>query len=235
MKRSIAKRLSDMVFGRRNRGSKEIDTRPDLNRVDQVSNRALFEETPVHDIENGQKDWLCVGNDEEGTPVYLDKSRMVRQSGSAPARVWLKHVPAESARSLKQAQQYLKETGVDWKSFCYIEQLLELDLQRDRISDLSLFFFDRNDRLIEQVQFRESTDRPMGTEAVYSVIKEIVAGRDIPPDNTPEPDYELPTMDERIEIKLQEINSALEDFDTCDDSASSNACTPRPARPKPSR
>lgn len=236
MKKSILKHLSGMVFGRRDRDSNEIDARPAVNSIDQVSSRAGSEEPhSLRERENREKDWLYVGIDEEGTPIYLDKGRIVPQTGSAPARVWLKHIPTESASSFKQAQQYLRETGANWKSFCHMEQLLELDVQRNQVRDLVLFFFDRNGRLMEEVQFHETTNRPLGTETVYSAIKQIVAGGNVRPDNRPEPAPDQPSINEKIETKLQEINSALEAFDACGESPSPNPSASKPSKQKPSR
>jgi hypothetical protein len=207
-----------MVFWRKNPATKKSELNPDPNGVREASNKAGSEpHHSIRDSEDREKDWLCVGNDEEGTQIYLDRNRMVRPSGSTPAQVWLKHIPIQGALSFEQARKYLKETGADWKAFCYIEQLLELDLNRNLIADLALFFFDRNDHLIEQVQFQESARRPLGEEAVYSAIREIVVGQNRQPDPRPEAALDQPSVDERIELKLQEINSAFEAFNTCDD------------------
>lgn len=228
MKRSLAKHLSDMVFRRRDRRSKKVDAGRDADRASQIPNRM----GPEHDCSpETEKDWAYVGIDEEGTPVYLDKGRIVSQSGSAPARIWLKHIPTEKASSFKQAQQYLREIGANWRSFCHIEQLIDVDLEGDRVSDLVLFFFDRNGRLIHEVRFQETTNRPFGTEAVYSAIKGIVGGLTILSDNRPASASDQPSIDERIEIKLQEINSALEAFDTCGDRTDPDVSVPSKSKP----
>jgi hypothetical protein len=211
MKKPLFKRLSKS-FWRKDPVAKQVDESFKLSRLREESNKTGSEQRqPTQDSAERERDWLFVGNDEEGTPIYLDRKRIVRSSGSTPAQVWLKHVPSENARSLDQARKYLKETGADWKSLCYIEQLLELDANRNLIADLVLSFFDWNDKLIEQVQFRERALRPLGTEAVYSAIKEIVAGHDTQPE--PQSSVEQPNIDERIQLKMREINSALEAFD----------------------
>jgi hypothetical protein len=158
-----------------------------------------------------------VGNDEEGTPVYLDKDRIDRPSGAGAARLWLKGIPSQGASSFEQARGYLKEVGADHRIFHHIEQSLRFDVQRDLVADLVLLFCDRNDHVIEEVQFRESTFRPVGAEAFYSTIKRIVEGGDEQHRSEPEADSPSPSVDERIHFKLQEINSALEAFNRCDD------------------
>jgi hypothetical protein len=84
------------------------------------------------------------------------------------------------------------------------------------IADLVLSFLDRNDQLIEKVQFSEIVRRPLGTEATYSAIKETVARLNAQIRHEPEPSAaEESGIDERIGLKLQEINNVLEAFDTC--------------------
>lgn len=236
MKRSISESLSGIFFWRKDRTSGgPVNTSSDLNQMTPALNGAESDkpDLPRGVTENRDKDWVYVGDDEEGTPVYLDRRRMVLPTGPAAARVWLKHIPNDRARSFEQAQKYLKETGADWKSFCCIEQLLEIDLDRSLFADLVLLFFDRSGRLIEEVRFQEHTHRPLGKEAFWSAIKEMLTAPDTMPDNRPDPSSDESTIDERIELKLQEINSALEAFDTCADAENPNRG--KQAKSKPSR
>jgi hypothetical protein len=212
MNKSLFKRLS-RGFWRKDSAGKQGEEGPEPSRRHEPSTKRAGPEPhqPIRNDEGGEKDWFFVGNDEEGTPIYLDKNRMVRSSGSTLARVWLKYVPSPNAHSFEQAQQYLKEAGAEWKRLCYIEQLLELDVNADLMADLVLFFFDWNDQLIEQVQFRERTLRPLGTVAVYSTIKGIAAGEEERME--PEVSPEQPSIDEKIQLKLKEINEAFDAFD----------------------
>lgn len=233
MKRSILKGLSAVFSWRKGRTRKEGGVGQDLGSLDKASHPARWEQVPA-DNDSSEKDWLYVGNDEEGTPIFLDKARTAYRAGSVPVQVWLKHVPAETSDSFEQAGKYLKETGHDWKSFHHIEQLIELDLDRDLIADLVLDFFDRNGRLIEHVQFHEETRRPLGAEAVYSAIKDMITRLNAQAQHRPEPPGdEEPSVDEKIGLKLQEINDVLDAFDTCGGSDDTSAATP--SKPRSSR
>lgn len=226
MKRSILKGLSPVFFWTRGRRKKEEDTKQDLLHPGKAPNATRPEQFRM-DRSDGEKDWLYVGNDEEGTPIFLDKADILRQSGSAPIQVWLKHVPSEGACSLEQAKTYLKEAGRTEGSLHHIEQLIELDLHRDLIADLALNFLDRNGQLIEKVQFSEIVRRPLGTETIYSTIKETVTRLNarIPPGQEPSAPNES-SIDERIGLKLQEINNVLEAFDTCGETEKASAAKP---------
>lgn len=230
MKRSILKGLSAVLFWRKDRSRREEDAQPDLRRPGEAldNSQCRQPETNRSDVE---KDWLYVGNDEEGTPIFVDKTDILRQSGgSTPVRVWLKHVPSEGARSFEQARTYLKEAGRAWESLHHIEQLIELDLDRDLAADLFLNFLDRDGRLIEKVQFSDIVRRPLGTEATYSAIKETVSRLNAQVHHGVEPSAaEESSIDERIGLKLQEINDVLEAFDTCSETEKTSTAKP----PKP--
>ena len=230
MKQSILKGLSAVFLWRKGHRSKEEDAKPDLRRAGDAPNSSRSEQ-PEMNRNDVEKDWLYVGNDEEGTPILLDKANIVHQSGSTPMRVWLKHVPSEGARSFEQARTYLKEAGRAQESLHHIEQLIELDLNRDLIADLVLSFLDRNDQLIEKVQFSEIVRRPLGTEVIYSAIKETVARLNAQIRHEPEPSAaEESGIDERIGLKLQEINNVLEAFDTCGETE--KVSTAKPFKPQ---
>jgi hypothetical protein len=233
MKRSLLRSLSAIFPRRKDQDDKEKDEKADIPRIDTVSDTPPSED--LHTDDGGlDKDWLYVGSDEEGTPIFLDKTRLVYGPGSISVQVWLKHLPAEASASFEQAEKYLKETGHNSKAFHHIEQLIELDLRRDLIADLVLRFFDRSDGLVEEMQFQERTFRPLGTETTYGTIKEMVNRLNDQPGQSPEPPpREEPTIDEKIELKLQEIGSAFEAFDM--DDGSDNADDAKPSKPKRSR
>lgn len=219
MKGSILKGFSWMGFRRRNPLPKETDGMPQSDMVRTAPAERAESERSQPMVKNKGKEgnWIFVGNDEEGTPVYLDKDRLDRPSGAGTAPLWLKGIPAQGASSYEQARQYLKEVGADHRVFHHTEQLLQIDVQHNLVADLVLLFCDQNDHIIEQVQFRETTFRPLGAEAVYSTIKKIVEGGDEQHRSEPEADSSSPGVDEKIHLKLQEINSALEAFSRCDD------------------
>lgn len=218
------KGLSAVFFWRR--GREEGDTKPDLRRAG-TGPDSLGQEQLETNRSNVEKDWLYVGTDDEGTPIFLDKTDILHQSGSTPVRVWLKHVPSEGARSFEQARAYLREVGQAEGSLHHIEQLIELDLNRDLIADLVLSFLDRNDWLIEKVQFSNVVRRPLGAETIYSTIKDTVIRLTTQGRHGPESlGAEVSSIDERIGLKLQEINNALEDFDTCGEADKAGAAKP---------
>lgn len=232
MKRSVLKNLFAVLSWRNGRTEREGGVRSALHRIGEASDAARTEPLDASSG-NDERNWLYVGNDEEGTPIFLDKTRIVHQSGSASVQVWLKHVPSKRARSLQEARKYLKETGHDRKSFYCIEQLIELDPNRDLITDLALSFFDRSGRLIEEVQFYENNRRPFGTDDMISAIKETITRLIAQSQHRSEPSTDAePSIDEKIELKLQEINSVLEAFDTCDETknvTSVKSCNTEPS------
>ena len=115
---------------------------------------------------------------------------------------------------------------MDYRLFHHIEQLIQLDVHQNLITDVALLFLDRNDQVIERVEFRRSTPRPLGTEAVYRLIKAMVVDQEERPQSQPGSIPDEPSIDEKIHLRLQEINSALQAFDRC-----SGPETEDPAKP----
>lgn len=154
--------------------------------------------------------WLYVGRDDDGTPIYLDLENLSHESDNGvKVRMWVKYRPRKGSPVFLNAESFLHAAGESHEPFDHIRQRLEIDFTKNLVGDLELVFHAADGRAIDSVKYRTPEWKEIPPGSVYELLQKTADGS-WRPDRFPT-DPELRT---KLQEKLREINEAFEAFET---------------------
>jgi hypothetical protein len=106
-------------------------------------------------IEPTKEEWVPIGTDDDGTHAFLDAKNVTQELDSTTVfKAWLKHVPPSGSRTYSMMLSLLKRPKKNHAAPDHIRQVVEIDCAKERSRTLHLVVCDKQDRLIDVINFR---------------------------------------------------------------------------------
>jgi hypothetical protein len=106
-------------------------------------------------IDPANEDWVPIGTDDDGTHAFLDVNNVTQELDATTVfKAWLKHVPPSGSRTFSMMLSLLKRPEKNHAAPDHIRQVVEIDCAKERSRTLHLVVCDRQNRLIDVINFR---------------------------------------------------------------------------------
>ena len=105
--------------------------------------------------ESAKEEWVPIGTDDDGTHAFLDVKNVTQELDSTTVfKAWLKHVPPSGSRTYSMMLSLLRRPKKNHAAPDHIRHVVEIDCARERSRTLHLVVCDKQDRVIDVINFR---------------------------------------------------------------------------------